>query len=103
MTQKPAIEITYSTGCKWLLRSAWMAQELLSTFQDDLASIKLIPGRGGVFEIQIDDERIWSREHDGGFPDIKLLKQLVRERACPNRDLGHVDSSSSDASKQEGK
>jgi len=70
-----------------------MSQELLSTFQDELASVSLIPGRGGIFEIHIDDGRIWSREVDGGFPDIKVLKRLVRDRACPDRDLGHVDSS----------
>ena len=103
MNQRPAIQITYCTGCKWLLRSAWMAQELLSTFQDELASVTLIPGRGGVFEIHIDDERIWSREVDGGFPDIKVLKRLVRDRACPERDLGHVDSSKEGENQEDAK
>ena len=93
MNQRPAIQITYCTGCKWGVRSAWMSQELLSTFQDELASVSLIPGRGGIFVIHIDGGRIWSREVDGGFPDIKVLKRLVRDRACPDRDLGQGDSS----------
>ena len=36
---KPEIVITYCTQCQWLLRAAWLAQELLSTFADDLGQI----------------------------------------------------------------
>ena len=31
---KPEIVIIYCTQCQWLLRAAWLAQELLSTFAD---------------------------------------------------------------------
>lgn len=88
---KPRVEITYCTGCRWLLRAAWMAQELLTTFQDELGEVALIPGSGGVFRIRIGEETIWDRHQQGGFPEIKELKQLVRDRVAPERDLGHVD------------
>jgi selenoprotein W-related protein len=88
---KPAISITYCTQCNWMLRSAWMAQELLSTFSLELGSVSLTPGSGGIFEIRIDDELVWERKRDGGFPDSRALKQLVRDRIDPERDLGHVD------------
>jgi selenoprotein W-related protein len=88
---KPGIAITYCTQCNWLLRSAWMAQELLSTFGPDLAAVSLVPATGGIFEISIDGDLIWERKRDGGFPDVKQLKQLVRDRIDPERDLGHVD------------
>jgi selenoprotein W-related protein len=88
---KPAISITYCTQCNWMLRSAWMAQELLSTFSLELGSVSLTPGTGGIFEIRIDDELVWERKRDGGFPDSRALKQLVRDRIDPERDLGHVD------------
>ncbi len=87
----PAITITYCTQCNWLLRSGWMAQELLSTFGEDLGSVTLVPGIGGVFEIRIGDLLLWERKRDGGFPDVKALKQLVRDRIAPGRDLGHID------------
>jgi selenoprotein W-related protein len=74
-----------------MLRSAWMAQELLSTFSLELGSVSLTPGSGGIFEIRIDDELVWERKRDGGFPDSRALKQLVRDRIDPERDLGHVD------------
>ena len=68
-----------------------MAQELLSTFENDLDGVKLKPGKGGVFEIYIGDERIFSREEKKRFPQIKELKQLVRDKIDPERDLGHID------------
>lgn len=91
MSDKPAVTIAYCTQCNWLLRSAWMAQELLSTFSLELGRVTLIPGTGGIFEIHLDGQLIWERKRDGGFPDIRLLKQMVRDHIDPGRDLGHVD------------
>ncbi|AKC85516.1 SelT/SelW/SelH family protein [Pseudoxanthomonas suwonensis] len=85
------VEIHYCTQCRWLLRATWMAQELLATFDGELDELVLQPGSGGVFEIRVDGERIWSRADDGGFPEIAVLKQRVRDRIAPGRDLGHVD------------
>ena len=88
---KPGISIAYCTQCHWLLRAAWMAQELLSTFGTDLGEVALVPATGGRFEITYDGETIWERKADGGFPDVKQLKQRVRDRLDPRRDLGHID------------
>lgn len=70
-----------------------MAQELLTTFQSELGEVALCPGTGGVFEVRIGDELIWSRAASGRFPDIKELKQLVRDRVAPTKDLGHSERS----------
>ena len=89
--RRPVIRITYCTQCQWLLRAAWLAQELLSSFGPDLGEVALVPGTGGVFEIDLDGETIWERKRDGGFPEAKVLKQRVRDRVWPDRDLGHSD------------
>ena len=68
-----------------------MAQELLTTFQEEIGEVSLQPGTGGVFEISVNGELIWSRKQEGGFPDIKELKQRVRDKIAPDKDLGHVD------------
>ena len=91
MQEKPRIVITYCRQCQWLLRAAWMAQELLSTFADDLSEVALAPATGGAFSIAYEGEVIWERQRDGGFLDAKTLKKLVRDRLDPGRDLGHVD------------
>lgn len=93
MSDKPAprITITYCAQCQWLLRAGWMAQELLSTFGSDLGEVTLRPGSGGIFQITCDGDLIWDRKRDGGFPDAAALKQRVRDKIDPGRDLGHVD------------
>jgi selenoprotein W-related protein len=92
MPKTPSVEITYCRLCGWGLRAAWMAQELLATFADELGSVTLTPDTtGGVFEIRLDGTLVWSRKDKGRFPDIKELKQLVRDHVAPDRSLGHVD------------
>lgn len=89
---KPNITIEYCPKCRWLLRAAYMAQELLSTFEDDLESVTLKPGEeGGIFQIKIDDRLLFDRADHGGFPEIKELKQMIRDEIEPGRDLGHID------------
>ncbi len=87
----PRIVITYCTQCRWLLRASWLASELLTTFTTDLGEIALRPGTGGVFRVEIDDELLWDRTRDGGFPDVAPLKRLVRDRVAPGRSLGHSE------------
>ncbi len=91
MAEKPTVEIEYCTQCRWLLRAAWMAQELLTTFEAELGAVTLIPGTGGVFDVRIGRAPVWSRAQEGRFPDIAELKQRVRDRIAPDRDLGHID------------
>ena len=91
MNRSPRLEIEYCTQCRWLLRAAWLAQELLTTFVDDLGEVALVPGKGGVFEVRLDGETIWSRKAEGRFPEAKEVKQRLRDRVAPGRDLGHSD------------
>jgi selenoprotein W-related protein len=90
-TEKAHVTITFCIRCHWLLRSAWMAQELINTFPDDMGAVTLVPGDGGIFEIRLGDELIWERKRDSGFPEITALKRMVRDRLDPERPLGHVD------------
>jgi selenoprotein W-related protein len=85
------IEIHYCTQCRWLLRAAWFAQELLTTFESDLGEVALVPGTGGIFEVRVDGDTIWSRKTARRFPELKELKQLVRDRVAPGKELGHSD------------
>ena len=91
MENHPRVEIRYCTQCRWILRAGWLAQELLSTFDTDLGEVALVPGTGGIFEVRVDGELVWSRKEQGRFPEAKELKQLVRDRVAPEKDLGHSD------------
>jgi selenoprotein W-related protein len=89
---KPTITIEYCPKCGWLIRAAWMAQELLTTFTDELQGVLLQPSAvGGRYTICIDNQTIFDRAETHGFPEIKELKQLVRDVVAPDKNLGHAD------------
>jgi selenoprotein W-related protein len=85
------VEIEYCTQCRWLLRAAWMAQELLTTFEAEIGEVALVPGKGGIFEIRAEGQLVWSRHERKRFPEIKELKQAVRDVVAPGKSLGHAD------------
>lgn len=91
MAAKPRVEIEYCTQCRWLLRAGWLAQELLTTFSEELGEVALKPGTGGIFAVRLDGELLSDRKAEGGFPDLAQLKQRLRDRIAPERDLGHSD------------
>ena len=100
-----------------MLRAAWFAQELLTTFNDSIGEVALSPGSGAIFQVRVNksegsQELIWDRKRDNGFPEIKDLKQKIRDligtmtirsfrflRQCsdspvltaPDMSLGHSD------------
>jgi selenoprotein W-related protein len=75
-----------------MLRAAYFAQELLSTFTDDVHGIMLQPSElSGTFIIRIDTQEIFDRKKTGRFPETKELKQLVRDIVNPQKHLGHSD------------
>ena len=73
------------------MRAGWTGQELLTTFVDDLKEVALVPGKGGIFDVRLDGETIWSRAEARRFPELAELKQLIRDRIDPDRSLGHSD------------
>jgi len=87
----PVVEIEYCRQCRWLLRAGWTAQELLTTFEDEIGGVTLKPGTGGVFKVSVDGVPVWSRKDSGRHAEITELKQLVRDKVAPDRSLGHTD------------
>ena len=88
---QPRVEIRYCVKCRWLLRAAWLSQELLSTFESDIGEVALVPGGSGEFRVIASEQVVWDRKVDGGFPQPKELKQRVRDVIAPQKDLGHSD------------
>jgi selenoprotein W-related protein len=87
----PRLEIEYCSQCRFVLRAAWIAQEILWTFDGELGEVALIPGKGGVFDVRLDGTELFSRHKLQRFPEAKEIKQLVRDRVAPGKDLGHSD------------
>ena len=92
---KPTITIEYCPKCNWLLRAAYMAQEILTTFVDDVKGVTLQPAEiGGMFTIYINGVQVFDRKENGGFIEIKALKQVIRDKINPEKTLGHSDKKS---------
>ncbi len=73
----PRVEIEYCTGCRWLLRAGWTAQELLTTFEAELGAVTLIPGSGGVFDVRVGGGRRYGRARTRGvFPNSRNSSRL---------------------------
>lgn len=85
----PRITITYCTKCRFLLRASWLAQELLTTFGEDLGEVAIVPGRGGIFEVTLDGEVIATNRERKPMPDPVDVKRAIRDRVDPDRKIGH--------------
>lgn len=69
-----------------------MAQELLTSFTEELGGVTLAPAEvTGRYTIYVEEEKLFDRKEQGRFPDIKELKQLVRDKVAPGKSLGHSD------------
>nr|WP_294943327.1 SelT/SelW/SelH family protein [uncultured Mucilaginibacter sp.] len=91
---KPTVIIEYCPKCNWMMRAAYMAQELLTTFSDELYGVTLQPSEtSGRYTIRVNDVELFDRKRQGRFPEVKELKQLVRDVVCPGKSLGHSDKS----------
>jgi selenoprotein W-related protein len=77
-----------------MLKSFWMAQELLLTFEDELDSVTVVPSSSkGVYSIKLNgSDLLWDRKEQGGFPSTKVLKQILRDKVTPQKFLGHSDT-----------
>ncbi len=85
------IEIRYCPRCRWLARAAWVAQELLASFDTHLREVALVPSAdAGTFDVLVNGEAVFSRKTEGGFLQPKQLKQRVRDVVAPDHDLGHA-------------
>jgi selenoprotein W-related protein len=85
----PRLEITYCTKCKFLLRATWLAQELLTSFSDELGEVAIVPGSGGIFEVKLDGGVIATNRDHAPMPDLSDVKRTVRDRLAPDRKIGH--------------
>ncbi|MDX2195474.1 MAG: SelT/SelW/SelH family protein [Cytophagales bacterium] len=89
---KNNISIEYCPKCGWLIRAAWMAQELLTTFDTEISQVALIPSAtGGKFEVKVNEKVVFDRKSEGQFVEIKVLKQIIRDVVAPDKNLGHSD------------
>jgi len=96
----PSVMIEFCDRCRWLHRASWVSTELMITFPSPLLkSVHIIPlnseDTGGRFRVWLSNGGepvlMWDRKIEGGFPELKDLKQRIRDQIQPEKSLGHSD------------
>ena len=85
----PRVEIRYCTRCRFMLRAAYLAQELLTTFEKELGEVALVPASDGIFEVTVDGETLATNRETKRLPEAGEVKRLLRDRIAPERTIGH--------------
>ncbi len=57
-----------------------MTEELLKEFEDRVASWTLIPSSGGVFEVRVDGELVFSKKQQGRHAEVEEIRQTLAAR-----------------------
>jgi selenoprotein W-related protein len=56
-----------------------MANHILEEFEQKIESFTLIPAGGGVFEVMVDDQLVYSKKETGRHTDYDEVGPLVRK------------------------
>ena len=56
-----------------------LAEKLLRLKQD-IRSLTLLPAGGGVFEVSVDGQKIYSKKNSGQFPDPAAILKMVKAK-----------------------
>ncbi|KAF8232440.1 hypothetical protein L208DRAFT_1397412 [Tricholoma matsutake] len=99
--QATTVTIEFCDRCRWLHRASWVQTELLLTFPPPaLGCISLVPRNSdetaGRFRVWLSVASqspvlLWDRKIESGFPELKVLKQRLRDQIQPGKSLGHSD------------
>lgn len=57
-----------------------MVEGLLDEFEHDITDIALIPSRGGVFEVVVDGDLVYSKKQTGQHAEYEQVAGPIRER-----------------------
>lgn len=57
-----------------------MVGQLLEEFEHDITNLTLIPSRGGVYEVVVDGDLIYSKKATGKHAEYEDVAPKIRER-----------------------
>ncbi|WP_222913711.1 Rdx family protein [Natrinema sp. SYSU A 869] len=75
-----SVEIEYCVPCGLLDPAIETQTRLLNEFGQELDSVTLIPGHGGVFIVTADGETIWDKGVHGADLDLELIVDAINDR-----------------------
>lgn len=73
------ITIEYCTSWGYVSKAVSLAQSLLGKHKSNIKSLNIVPSSGGVFEIKLNDELIFSKKELGRFPEEGEIEAKILE------------------------
>ena len=53
--------------------------EILDEMTPEIGSVTVVPGSGGVFDVEVDGQTVFSKKSEGRFPDDGEVVRLLKE------------------------
>ena len=73
------ISIEYCTSWGYLKRAVALAENLLNEHKNNINKVIITPSSGGVFEVAVNGESIFSKKELGRFPEENEVEDKIRE------------------------
>ena len=77
---KKNITIEYCTSWGYLKRAVALAESLLGLYKGDLEDIRLVPSSGGIFEVKLNDEMVFSKKELNRYPNENEIEETIKEK-----------------------
>jgi selenoprotein W-related protein len=75
--KKYQIAVEFCMQWNYAPRAASFAEKLIIHFRHDIEKLELIPSSGGVFEVHVNGEKIFSKLDTGVFPEIEEMIKII--------------------------
>lgn len=73
------ISIEYCTSWGYLKRAVALAENLLNQHKNNINKVILIPSSGGVFEVAVNGENIFSKKELERFPEENEVEDKIKK------------------------
>lgn len=77
---KNVLRIEYCTAWGYLGRAVALTRSILNDHKDDFSEVIIIPSSGGVLEVTLNDELIFSKKELDRYPEKDEVENLVKEK-----------------------
>lgn len=77
---KNVLRIEYCTAWGYLGRAVALTRAILNEHKNNFSEVILVPSSGGVLEVSLNDELIFSKKKEDRYPEKEEVENLVKEK-----------------------
>lgn len=74
------ITIEYCTSWGYVGRAVALARNLLNEHKNKLGGVNIIPSSGGVLEVSLDGDLVFSKKEFDRYPEKNEVEDLIKEK-----------------------